>query len=97
MEEKRVTMEELLTLLKAKYSKIDEKTYSLLEHNNQTCGLLSTDFNFDGDHLSARLVFNDDKELIGMGFNDIGDNELYHDIRSCTPYRGEVAIDCGIW
>ena len=65
-------MEGLLDRLVSKYSKMDENTYRLLGQDNQTCGLISTEFNHDVEYLCARLVFNEDKELIGMGFSDLG-------------------------
>jgi len=67
-EKKRPSLEDLLDRLLAKYGKRDDRTYSL-EHDSQACGLISTDFNFDQGPLEARLVFNGDQELIGMGFN----------------------------
>jgi len=80
------TPEEYLKRLEARYSSQDEKTFILENNKEEACGLLSTDFN-DHEYLCARLVFNGDKELIGMGFNDLGDNNFYHNTEYCSHFH----------
>jgi len=74
------TLEEFFKRLEASYSQKDDKTFVLENNNKEACGLLSTDFNCERsvDSVCARLLFNDDKQLIGMGFSTIGENAIYH-------------------
>jgi len=80
------TPEEFFKRLDASYSQKDENTFVLENKDKEACGLLSTDFNCQRivDNVCARLLFNDEKQLIGMGFSEIGDNAIYHSTFSCT-------------
>ena len=71
--------ETLLRRLRAKFDKGDE-AYILRDPEDQACGILCQAVGHESEYFYARLVFNDDKQLVGMIFNDVNGDELFKEL-----------------
>merc|ERR1712002_854458 len=71
--------ETLLRRLRAKFDQGDE-AYILRNPEDQACGILCQAIGHESEYFYARLVFNDDKQLVGMVFNDVNGDELFNEL-----------------
>ena len=71
------TTEELMAILNAGHEDTDGNV-QLLDAQGNCCGLLCKDFNGSGD-IYARLVFNQERHLVGMCVFDDAGRQLYRE------------------
>jgi len=86
------TTEELMAILNAGHEDTDGNV-QLLDAQGNCCGLLCKDFNGSGD-IYARLVFNQERHLVGMCvFDDVGRQLYREDGTDLSEDEDDVTVD----
>jgi len=73
--------EVLLPKLNAAWKNVGSNTIALMDSDGQDCGLLSSALNATPEWIYGRLIFNENKQLIGFGVNTYNDGgePIYRD------------------